>query len=92
MVCIAEEMLWRGWLLALLERRVARGVALALSLVSYAAAQSASGSVVVVLAAVICGAIWLAERALTGSMVAPLVSHLVWTPVVIHFYPVTAIH
>lgn len=91
-ICIAEETLWRGWLLAPLSERIGRGAALAVSLATYAGAQSGSGSGIVVLAAGVCGAIWLAERALTGSLVAPLVSHLIWTPVVIHLVPLTLLN
>lgn len=91
-IIVAEELLWRGPLLPVMERRIGRPIALALSLVTYCAAQSGSGSPIVVLAAFLCGAIWLAERELTGSMVTPLVSHLVWTPIVIHLYPVTMLH
>jgi hypothetical protein len=45
---------------------------------------------VVVLAALVCGAFWSTERLVTGSLVASLVSHAIWTFAIIHFYPVTA--
>ena len=44
----------------------------------------------VVLAALVCGAFWSTERLVTGSLVASLVSHAIWTFAIIHFYPVTA--
>ncbi|MDB4946652.1 MAG: hypothetical protein JWP97_6186 [Labilithrix sp.] len=88
---VAEEMLWRGPLLRVLERRAGRLVAIAVSLVTYTLAQGGSHSGLVMLAALVCGAIWLAERILTRSMVAPLVSHLMWTLVVVHLVPVTRV-
>ena len=39
--------------------------------------------------ALVCGAIWSILRVYTGSLVAPLVAHLIWTPAVIFLYPVT---
>lgn len=86
---VAEEALWRGPIFAMLARRGGVALAGAVSLGTYALAQSGSGSLVVVVAALVCGAIWLAERIYTGSIVAPLVSHLIWTIVVIHLVPVT---
>ncbi len=88
---VAEEVLWRGPLFGILKRRTGIAVAAALSLGTYTLAQSGTGSVVVVLAALICGAIWLGERIYTRSIVAPLVSHLMWTVVVIHVVPVTIV-
>jgi membrane protease YdiL (CAAX protease family) len=91
-ILAAEETLWRGPVFALTEKKWGTRLAVIVSLATYAAAQAGSGSVVVVLAAVICGGIWSAERALTKSFVAPLCSHLVWTPIVIHLFPVTSLH
>ena len=88
---VAEEVLWRGPLFGMLKRRAGVAVAAALSLGTYTLAQSGSGSSVVVLAALVCGAIWLGERIYTKSIVAPLVSHLMWTVVVIHVLPVTSV-
>lgn len=88
---VAEEVLWRGPLLGILRRRVGLRGAAAISLVTYVLACSGSRSVIVVLAAVVCGAIWLAVRLWTRSIVAPLVAHLIWTTVVVHLLPVTRI-
>lgn len=88
---VAEEVLWRGPLLRTLERRTGRSLAIAISLGTYVLAQTGSRSVIVALAALVCGSIWLAERLWTRSMVAPLLSHLIWTLIVIHLWPVTAV-
>lgn len=88
---VAEEVLWRGPLLRTLEKRTSRVVAIVISIGTYTLAQIGSGSFIVLLAALICGSIWLAERMWTRSIVAPLVSHAMWTLVVIHFLPVTSV-
>lgn len=88
-VIFAEEILWRGPLLRPLERKAGRGVMILISLGTYTLAQGGSRSVVVMLAALICGAIWLLERLWTRSLIAPLLSHLMWTLIVVHLLPVT---
>ena len=89
MAIVAEELLWRGPLLRLLERRTSRAIAIAISLGTYTLAQGGSGSGILMLAAFMCGAIWLTERLWTRSVVAPLLSHLMWTLIVVHLLPVT---
>ncbi len=89
-VVVAEEVLWRGAFIGAGSRLVPRRVAAILSVVTYAAVQLGTGSWVVVLAALVCGAFWSTERLVTGSLVASLVSHAIWTFAIIHFYPVTA--
>jgi membrane protease YdiL (CAAX protease family) len=90
-VCVvfAEELLFRGVLPDALSRHVSERAALAISLVVYTLAQAGTGSLIVMLIAVVCGGIWSVERKLTNSLLAPLISHLIWTPTVILLYPVT---
>ena len=84
----AEELLFRGaWLLAL-ERRWGRRAALATSVGLYVLAQACTGSLIVALLALTCGLVWTLERMFTGSVVAPWLSHLIWTPTVILLRPV----
>jgi membrane protease YdiL (CAAX protease family) len=90
-IIVAEELLWRGALLQVLARRVSPPVAMAISIASYAAAQLGTGSWIVMLLALVCGTIWTLQRQLTGSLLAPLIAHLIWTPVVILLYPVTSV-
>ncbi len=85
---VAEELLWRGALLGVLQRRYGRTLAIGLSLATYTLAQAGTGSFIVGLAALVCGAIWTAERMYTASSLAPLVSHSIWTVTVIHLLPV----
>ena len=88
-VIVAEELLWRGAMLVLLTRRMGRLAAGLLSLGIYTLAQGGSGSLVVMTAALVCGAFWTAERVFTTSLVAPLISHTIWTLTVIHLVPLT---
>ena len=88
-ILTAEELLWRGaWIEALSARfgRVGAGIS---SVVIYALTQLCSGSFIVGLLALVCGAVWTAQRLYTGSVLAPLISHLIWTPTVILLVPVT---
>jgi CAAX protease family protein len=89
-IIIAEELLWRGALLHVLARRIPDALAIALSVLTYTLAQFGTGSWVVMLLALVCGTIWTLQRRLTGSLLSPLIAHLIWTPVVILFHPVTS--
>jgi uncharacterized protein len=84
----AEELLFRGAWLAVLSPRLGTRAAVGLSVALYAAAQAFSGSLVVALLALCCGMLWTLERVLTGSLLAPLISHLIWTPTTILLRPV----
>lgn len=88
-IIVAEEVLWRGALLHVLERRVPPAIAMAISVATYAAAQFGTGSWVVMLLALVCGTLWTLQRHFTHSLLAPLVAHLIWTPTVILLHPVT---
>lgn len=84
----AEELLFRGAWLAVLSPRLGTRTAVGLSVALYALAQAFSGSLVVALLALCCGMLWTLERVLTGSLLAPLISHLIWTPTTILLRPV----
>jgi uncharacterized protein len=90
-IIVAEELLWRGAILYVLERRVSTPLAMTLSVASYAAAQLGTGSWIVMLLAVVCGTIWTLQRHFTRSLLSPLIAHLIWTPVVILLHPVTSV-
>lgn len=88
-IILAEELLFRGAWPAALQRRLPKNVAFLLSLVTYALAQLGTGSWIVVAVAGVCGSIWTVQRLYTGSLLSPLISHLIWSPTVILLYPVT---
>jgi membrane protease YdiL (CAAX protease family) len=87
-ISFAEELLFRGaWLLAL-ERRLGKRGASAVSIALYSVAQVCTGSLIVGLLALCCGAVWTIERQLTRSLVPSILSHMIWTPTVILLCPV----
>ncbi len=90
-IIVAEEVLWRGALLYVLAQRVRPATAMIVSVASYAAAQFGTGSWIVMALALVCGTLWTVQRHLTRSVLSPLIAHLIWTPTVILFYPVTSL-
>jgi uncharacterized protein len=89
-IIVAEELLWRGALLELLTDRVSPYAGMALSIGTYCFAQAGTGSLIVTLLALVCGTLWTLQRHLTGSLLSPLIAHLIWTPTVILLLPVNA--
>jgi membrane protease YdiL (CAAX protease family) len=76
----SEEILWRGAVFARLTRRYGAGWRpVVLTSVAYAGFVALSGSVVLPLAALVCGAVWTRQRQVTGSIVPGLVSHTLWS-------------
>jgi membrane protease YdiL (CAAX protease family) len=89
-ILAAEELLWRGAWIEALVARFGRTLAGVLSVLIYAATQLSSGSFIVCLLALCCGAVWTLERYYTKSLIAPLLSHAIWSPTVILLVPVTS--
>src|SRR5687768_13086010 len=75
----AEEIFWRG----LVQSRA--GIAVAL--VAYALVHIWERKPILLLAALVGGAFWGALFAWTGSLVAPIVSHLLWDLAIIVWFP-----
>ena len=75
----AEEIFWRG----LVQQRA--GIAIAL--VGYALVHLWERKPILLVAAVVGGAFWGALFAWTGSLVAPIVSHLLWDLAIIVWFP-----
>jgi membrane protease YdiL (CAAX protease family) len=88
-IVLAEELLFRGALPDVLSNWMTDRSAYLLSWLVYALAQYGTGSLIVVLMAAVCGAVWTIQRRFTASLLSPLVAHLIWTPMVIVLYPVT---
>lgn len=86
-IVLAEELLWRGVGMFELERQLGVYGASVVSVSSYALAQLGTGSWVVGLVALVCGALWTLERVCTGSALAALITHWLWTSVVIVLCP-----
>ena len=87
-ILTAEELLWRDAWLVTWGPRHGPTVAAATSVLAYALTQLGSGSLIVALLAVVCGALWTLLRVRTGSLVPSLLAHAIWTPTVILLRPV----
>ena len=87
LIVVAEELLWRGALLASLKREHPIVAAVALASVLYASAQLGAGLPVLAAAALGLGAAWAAEAVFTDGLFAPLVSHALWTLTVFGVFP-----
>jgi uncharacterized protein len=84
----SEEVLWRGAVFARLTRRYGPGWRpLVATCVLYALFVGLSGSPVLVLAALVCGAVWTRQRQVTGSIVPSLVSHALWSLLMFLYIP-----
>lgn len=76
----SEEVLWRGAVFARLTRRYGPGWRpVVATTVLYALFVGLSGTVVLPLAALICGTVWARQRQVTGSLVPSMVSHALWS-------------
>jgi membrane protease YdiL (CAAX protease family) len=84
----SEEVLWRGAVFARLARRYGPGWRPVVgTTVAYAAFVGLSGSLVLSLAALACGAVWARQRQVTGSIVPSLVSHALWSLLMFSYLP-----
>jgi len=88
-IMLAEELLFRGSFPAAMRPWLSELQSYGVSLALYALAQGGTGSWIVAAMALVCGTIWSFLRIYTGTLVAPLVAHFIWTPTVIFLYPVT---
>jgi uncharacterized protein len=80
---VAEEIFFRGALLAALERRRPALVAT----IIYVLVTAATGNVALVVAAAVMGTIFTLERLSTRSILAPIVTHLSWSTLALLFLP-----
>ena len=84
----SEEVLWRGAVFARLTRRYGAGWRpVVLTGVGYAFFVGLSGSLVLALAALVCGTVWARQRQVTGSLVPGLVSHALWSLLMFLYIP-----
>jgi len=88
LVAPGEELLWRGVVLEALREALGSSLALVLSWVGYVAANAVSGSVPIVLGAVVGGVAWTALAEMTGGVAASIACHMVWTGLMVAFPPV----
>ncbi len=86
-VVLGEELAWRGAVQEATERRLGRTGAALVTALLYALAHAPIGSPLLVVTALGCGLVWGALRALTASLVAPVVCHLLWDACVLLLFP-----
>jgi membrane protease YdiL (CAAX protease family) len=87
LVVVAEECIWRGLLIDMLQRRYADSQVVLLSTALYAVPHLCSGSWLLVGVVLVCGVIWSRLRVMTGSLVVPLLTHLIWDLGVFVLFP-----
>ncbi len=87
-ILTGEELLWRGAWIDTWAPRLGPAGAAVTGVLAFALTQLGSGSVIVAIVALVCGVIWTWLRLQTGRVVASLIAHAIWTPVVILLHPV----
>lgn len=90
-VVATEEIVWRGVLFRSLLGRVSVWGAVAIATLAYSLPQLASGSWLLVLVALGCGFVWTLQRAWTGLLSFPLVTHLIWDLWVFFLFPLVRV-
>lgn len=90
LVVVAEELVWRGLAYGWLVRRVGARTALLAASLLYALPQLSSGSWLLPVLGFCCGIIWTAQRASSGNLVLPTVTHLTWDVLVLSAFPLAS--
>jgi membrane protease YdiL (CAAX protease family) len=85
---MGEELLWRGVVQAVTARALGELGGAAAAWGVYVAANSFSGSVPIILGAVVGGAVWTALVVWTGGIGASVACHAVWTALMVALPPV----
>ena len=80
---VAEEVFFRGVLMDALPDHIAPMV----SVVVYVGVTAVGGNTALTVAALVMGAVFVAERVITRSLLAPIVTHIVWSTLVILLLP-----
>ncbi|MDQ3032464.1 MAG: CPBP family intramembrane metalloprotease [Myxococcota bacterium] len=87
-VVLAEELVFRGLLVALVERwGIKPSAIIVVATALYVVPQIAGGSLVLIALAASCGALWTWQRVVSGSMLVPLITHALWDVLVFVLVP-----
>lgn len=88
-IVTAEELVWRGVAVELVRDRLSAAWTVAVTVALYAIPQLAGGEWVLIAAAVGAGAVFAAQRVVTRGLVAPLVTHAIWSVSIFSALPLT---
>lgn len=88
-IVTAEELVWRGVAVELVHDRLSAARTVAVTVALYAVPQLAGGEWVLIAAAVGAGAVFAAQRVVTRGLVAPLVTHAIWSASIFSALPLT---
>lgn len=89
LVAPGEELLWRGVVLEAFRAWIGSSALAPVAVwVAYVAANAVSGSLPIVLGAVVGGAAWTALAIFTGGVAASIACHVLWTALMVAFPPV----
>ena len=88
-VVLTEELVWRGLAIDVFGQSVGPARAVLLASLAYVLPQIAFRSPLLVVIALVCGAIWGALRVMTNGLAAPLIAHLTWDVLVFVLFPVS---
>lgn len=80
---VGEELFFRGALFASVGRRHP----IAITTVVYGLATAATGNVVLALAAILLGLLTGAQRRVTGGVLAPIITHVIWSSAMLLLLP-----
>jgi hypothetical protein len=83
----AEELFWRGLVQARLDQSLVAVTAGAWTWLAYVGANLASGSLPIVAGAVVGGALWTGLAVWSGGVLASLLSHMLWTGLMLALPP-----
>ncbi len=83
----AEELFWRGLFQGRLATAVTAAAAAAISWLAYVIANAASRSLPIVAGAIVGGAVWAGLAWWSGGVLASLVSHILWTGLMLALPP-----
>lgn len=86
-IILGEELVWRGAVQTALSRRFGAIPTVLLAAALYGAGHVPVGMPLLAVVALCCGLYWSAIRALTGSLVAVLITHILWDLTVMAWAP-----
>lgn len=89
-VILGEELVWRGAVQTALARRLGAIPTVLLAAVLYGVGHAPVGMPLLAVVALCCGLYWSALRALTGSLVAVLITHILWDLTVMAWAPLVS--